>query len=159
MDLTFFRKSEVDWPKPKPQPIPSEDPEVKGDLMANIIIANSEGATTKLRNYFSDWAKLKTSVAWFLRFKEIFLELSRKRKEMIASADSAIQPERVEEEVRRARDAIGKQPLSVCDLSRAESAIICFSQQETYMEEICSLKGGKSSVKKTSDIYRLDPVL
>lgn len=49
--------------------------------------------------------------------------------------------------------------LSVSDLSRAEAAVICFSQQATYSEEISSLKGGASSVKRTSDIYRLDPVL
>lgn len=69
-----------------------------------------------------------------------------------------MQPERVEEEMRKARNAIGNQLLSVTDLTRAESAIIHFSQQATFKEEISALKGGASGVKKTSNIYRLDPV-
>uniref|UniRef100_UPI003AB10089 uncharacterized protein n=1 Tax=Centroberyx gerrardi TaxID=166262 RepID=UPI003AB10089 len=159
----FLRKPEVDWPRPfDPQPISSEDPEVKRDLMANVIIIHSEGATTKLMNYFSEWTKLKSSVAWFLRLKTILLELRRKRKEVVASltvAGSSTQPEKVEEEMRKARDAVGSQSLSVSDLSRAEFAIIRFNQQATFREEISSLKSGASGVRKTSDIYRLDPVL
>lgn len=65
----------------------------------------------------------------------------------------------VEEEMTQARDAVESQLLSVSDFSRAESAIIGFSQRVTFMEEITSLGSGGSGIKKTSDIYRLDPVL
>ena len=45
----FLRKPEVDWPQCfAPQPILKEDPEVKRDLRANIIISGSEEATVNL---------------------------------------------------------------------------------------------------------------
>lgn len=152
----FLGKPEGDWPRPfDPQPISAEDPEVKRDLMVNAIIY-SEDATTKLMNSFSEWTKLKTSVAWFLRLKSVLLELRRKRKEV---AGSSTRPEKVVEEMEKAKDALGGQSLSVADLSRAEVAIICFSQQATFKEEISSLENGAAGVRKTSNIYRLDPVL
>lgn len=61
--------------------------------------------------------------------------------------------------MREARGAIGKQPLSVSDLSKAKSAIIQFSQPMTFQEEISMLEDVSSLAKKTSNIYRLDPVL
>ena len=158
----FLQKSEVDWPRTFDlQPISSGDPEVKRDVMMNVINTH-EDVTTKLMNFFSEWNKLRTSVAWFLRLKAVLLELRRKRKEVVAAltvAGSSVQPQKVEEEMRKARAGVGNQLLSVSDLTRAESAIIRFSQQATFKEEISVLKGGASGVKKTSDIYRLDPVL
>lgn len=58
-----------------------------------------------------------------------------------------------------AREEVGRRSLSVSDLSRAESSIIHFCQKATFREEISVLKGGASGIKKTSSIYRLDPVL
>lgn len=159
----FLRKPEMDWPKPfDPQPVSSEDPEVKRDVIANVLTTRCNDATTRLMNYFSEWTKLMTSVAWFLRLKTILRELGRKRKEVLVSlavASSPVQPERVEEEMKRAREEVGRQSLSVSDLSRAESSIIHFCQKATFREEISVLKGGASGIKKTSSIYRIDPVL
>lgn len=82
----------------------------------------------------------------------------RKRKEIVKSfAGSPTQL--IEEKMRKARDAIEGQSLCWSDLSRAEAAIIGFSQRAAFKEEITSLRSGGSSVKKTSDIYRLDPSL
>lgn len=89
------------------------------------------------------------------------LELKRKRKELVdsfaGSPNHSIQS--VEEEMRKARDTVESRALSVSDFSRAESAIIGFSQRAAFTEEIASLGSGGSGIKKTSDIYRLDPVL
>lgn len=155
----FLQKPEVDWLQPfAPQPISTEDPEIKGDLRADVIISGVDDATTKLVHHFSGWTKLKISVAWFLRLKDILLELKKKRKEIVTSlANSPVQP--VEEEMRKVRSAVEGRSLSVSDLSRAESAIIGFSQQAAFMEEITSLESGGTGVKRTSDICRLDPVL
>lgn len=157
----FLQKVELDWPMPlHPHPISSEDPEVKKDRMANIIITDSEGATTKLINYFSCWTELRTSVAWFLKLKTILLGLRRKRNEVISSltaAGAATQLEKVEMEMRKVRNAVISQSLSVMDIHRAESAVIRFSQQASFKEEISSLEGGSSGVRKTSAIYQLDP--
>lgn len=48
---------------------------------------------------------------------------------------------------------------SPSDIPRPKSAIILFSLQASFEEEISSMESGASGVRKTSDIYRLDPVL
>ena len=159
----FLQKPRTEWLRPFDlQPINSDDPEVKRELMVNVVIAEAEDATSRLVKYFSGWTKLKTSVAWFLKIKAILLELSKRRKKLIASltVDGLFtESEKVEKEMKKTRAAVGNQSLSVTDLARAESAIICLSQQETFGEEIDSLRSGASGVKKSSNICRLDPVL
>ena len=153
----FLQRPEMDWPRPfETQPIASDDPEVKKDILVNVI-THTEDATSKLMTYSSEWCTLKISVAWYLRLKSILLELSRKRKLILASLDPP--GSSLEEKMREVRGAIGKHPLSVSELAEAESAIVHFSQQITFAEEISMLKGGASVLKKTSNIYRLDPVL
>lgn len=154
----FLRKPKQDWPEQYDLPLVSaEDPEVKCVLLMNVINAKTEEPTIRLMNSFSSWTKLKTSVAWFLRLKGILLQLSRKRKDL-ASA-SPIPPARLVEEMKRARETVGSQTLSVCDLIRAETAIVCYSQHTTFREEIGLLQSGASLARGKSDIYRLDPVL
>ncbi|KAK7909879.1 hypothetical protein WMY93_014563 [Mugilogobius chulae] len=159
----FLKKPQQEWPVPfEPQPIPSDDPEVKKDVLVYAIDSNPEDATFKLLHYFSSWSKLKISVAWFLKLKDILLSLSTKRKELMATfstSGSSIASHEVEEGMKRARAAVVKQLLTVSDLSRAESAIIRHSQHATFGEEICELESGASAVKNKSNIYRLDPVL
>lgn len=129
----FLRKPKQDWPEQYDLPlVSSEDPEVKCVLLMNVINAEMEEPTIRLMNSFSSWTKLKISVAWFLRLKGILLQLSRKRKDL-ASA-SPIPPARLVEEMKKAR--VGLQTLSVCDLVRAETAIVCYSQHTTFKEEI-----------------------
>ena len=65
-----------EWP---PQPLMvskvlADDPEVKGTTVAssNVVVLNqSAGAGSKLIRYFSDWHRLRTAVAAFLRIKKI----------------------------------------------------------------------------------------
>ena len=145
----FLQRPEMDWPKPfETQPIASDDPEVKKDILVNVI-THTEDATSKLMTYSSEWCTLKISVAWYLRLKSILLELSRKRKLILASLDPP--GSSLEEKMREVRGAIGKHPLSVGELAEAESAIVHFSQQITFAEEISMLKGGASVLKKTSN--------
>ncbi len=48
--------------------------------MVNAAISNcSDSATHELLNYVSDWTKLKTTVAWILKFKGIILKLKQVR--------------------------------------------------------------------------------
>ncbi|XP_013856439.1 uncharacterized protein LOC106512348, partial [Austrofundulus limnaeus] len=159
----FLRRPEQEWPKPfESQPVCSEDPEVKRDALVNIIDTHSNDSTTRLVHYFSSWTKLKTSVAWLLKLKDILLSLSRKRKELMAvlpSADSSTALDVIEDEMRKNRSVVCKQTLTVKDLSRAETAIIRYSQHISFKEEIKDLQSGASVVKSMSNIYRLDPVL
>ena len=47
--------------------------------------------------------------------------------------------------------------LSVSDLEKAEKAIVCFVQRQSYPDEIEALT--KGTLKKASHLYKLDPVL
>lgn len=125
------------------------------DLMTNVV-THSECATSRLIHYFSDWTKLKISVAWFLRLRTALPELSRKRKGIKASlaiGRSVPQSAKVEEQMRKA----GAQSLSASDLSRAKYAIISFSQSDRFKEEISCLESG-SVVKRTRSLYKSVPV-
>ncbi|XP_048042569.1 uncharacterized protein LOC125266160 [Megalobrama amblycephala] len=58
-----------------------DDPEVKKDTVVVAAISKcSDSATHQLLNSFSDWRKLKTAVAWVLKFKEVLLKLKQHRK-------------------------------------------------------------------------------
>lgn len=56
-----------------------EDPEVKRDTLVHVVVDAPLHATDHLLTYFSDWRKLKVSVAWFLRLKAVLMKLSRQR--------------------------------------------------------------------------------
>lgn len=79
----FLLTDEKDWPKQEVDKsvIILDDPEVKKDITVNAcVVEDASNATNKFLNYFSDWEKLKTSVAWFLKFKDLLQELIRQAK-------------------------------------------------------------------------------
>ncbi|XP_054643496.1 uncharacterized protein LOC129187811 isoform X1 [Dunckerocampus dactyliophorus] len=81
----FLRNPEQEWPEPfEPQLVSSQDPEVKRDILITVTDIQLEDPTTRLVHYFSSWAKLKASVALFLKLKDALLGLSRNREEMSA---------------------------------------------------------------------------
>ena len=82
----FLSKSEDRWPKSDMDlsVISSDDPEVKRNLVVNSIIKDAENPTNYLIHYFSNWIKLKTAVAWFLKLKKLLKLLNEKRKEIQA---------------------------------------------------------------------------
>ena len=49
--------------------------------------------------------------------------------------------------------------LSVENLARAEKALLACVQQHHFPEELSALEKGKTSVKKGSRLYKLDPIL
>ncbi len=78
----FLWKTNIDWPliHIKAHSLSEDDPEVKRSSTMNVIIQGGAKPTDKLMSYFSSWTKLKVSVAWYLKLKEILkcLVLSRK---------------------------------------------------------------------------------
>ena len=78
--LDFLLKAEEEWPKfiLDHNPLSSNDPDVKKDVAVNAITVNdSNNATQQLLSYFSDWNRLRISVAWFLRLKDTLLKLAK----------------------------------------------------------------------------------
>lgn len=138
----FLWKAEEEWPvNILDSDIAADDPEVKRELTINaVIVDDTPSATHQLIMYFSDWRKLKRSVAWILKIRKTLLERSQTRKQ------------RTQEKL------IGNAFLTPDDLSEAETSILRFTQQETFHDEIAVLSSGKCEVKE-SILYKLDPIL
>lgn len=103
----FFLDKEEDWPKSNTdqQFILVDEPKVKRGFVVNLAISkNTQCAVSKLLYYFSDWMKLKISVAWFLKLKNVLLELRMQRKSLQAcfgkDKDGSTLSNKVEEEMR-----------------------------------------------------------
>ena len=85
----FLLQGEHDWPK---QPVQRKEslqdyPEVKNTVSVNTVIAEDDvEPINRLIDYYSDWHKLKRSVAWILRLKETFRKPS--------SREQSIKPKR-----------------------------------------------------------------
>ncbi len=145
----------MEWPKTiMEQPlIPVGDPEVKKDPLVNAFVSHRPlNATKVFLSYFSDFKKLRTSVAWMLRLRDVLLILSQRRKVLeisgiIGHDNGGRRKDYLYAEMQREKLALHRQSLTTGDLERAEGAIICFCQQERF------------SVKINSDLYKLHPML
>ncbi|XP_067021942.1 uncharacterized protein [Acropora muricata] len=164
----FLWQPEKDWPA---QPsslgeVSNEDLEIKRQVNACVTtITDPPPTITKLFQYFSDWYRLKKAVAVFLRVKTILQERRLKRINEqhgppATANDKASKP------------IIGRSSLTVQELEEAEQSIICFSQSQSFDNELKSLDQAsldepgyeqtpsqkrKNEVTKASSLYRLDP--
>ena len=140
----FLWKPEKDWPEfPKPlNDLSDTDPEVKTGL-SNVTDV-SYGAMNKMIEYFSDWYRLKKAVAVYQRLFSI-LQQQRPFTRDITRKWSA--------------------SFTVNDLMKAESAIIKFTQKQSFPSEFHELSSDKDRVqsqlkeKRFSSLWRLDPFL
>ncbi len=89
------------------------------------------------------------------------VESEKKRNTSVSSSglDITHQKNKVEKEMQRFRATLGGQTLSPEGIDTAESAIIWYCQQDKFSDETTVLKRGTLGVKKSSHIYKLDPVL
>lgn len=86
-------------------------------------------------------------------------ERTRAQKAFYAQVDRSSKTQsRLEDHTKKFRDKLPTQNLSVDDMAQAEEAIVHFIQEHSLHEEKTALKRG-STVKKSSSLYRLDPVL
>lgn len=65
----------------------------------------------------------------------------------------------VQKEMQTFRNSLGDQKVLLEDLTEAETAIISFCQQERFPEEIAALNSSNPEIPRSSNIYKLDPVL
>lgn len=97
-----------------------DDPELKKELSTNVLsVEDTNNATHKMINYFSNWKRLKRAVAWILKVKKVLLEVSRQRKQLITLSD-------LEQRLQQTKTSFVGQCLSPDYLSEAENAIIQF---------------------------------
>ena len=165
----FLWTSETEWPKRADTPkciTQEDDPEVKKEFTVNtVIVEQRQDATRRLIAYFSDWLVLKKSVAWFIRLRTILVRLARDRKEIkrdsIAAENDPVKQQDLEKRRMaelRAHDNTNIVALTVQELQQAEHSILKYVQRESFREEIHALEK-RCRVKKTSSLFRVDPVL
>ena len=103
-------------------------------------------------------------MGWFLRIKDLLLQLSGKRKELqaacIKSEDNPANQETfLNQQMKKYRATLNKNLLTVENVELAEKVLVRFSQRQAYLEEIKALEKGQTHVKMSSPLSRLDPVL
>ncbi len=77
---SFLKEPESRWPENiHDMSIKENDNEIKHSVSVNLVSATeSTDAVSKLINYHSDWYKLKRSVAWILRVKDMLKQKNKK---------------------------------------------------------------------------------
>lgn len=114
----FLREPVLKWSNENIESnIVDDDPELKKELSTNVLsVEDTDNATHKLINYFSDWKRLKTAVAWILKVKKVLLEVSCQRKQLISLNDSSD----LEQRLQQTKTLFVGQCLSSDDLSEVE---------------------------------------
>ncbi len=157
----FLWQHESSWPA---QPttvkeIPDDDPEIKREIQAHFVVSNAGiDSMNQLFGNFSSWSRLKKIIAWVLRYRERLKASCKRRKRgsLLVLKSSEV-----------------SEPISVDEIDRAEKEVLKFVQRQSFQEEISCLnekrkgnesddsknnKQKKSLIKKSSAIYKLDPV-
>ena len=162
----FLLNSESDWPEQpdrKEESLPN-DPEVKNKVTVNAIkVKEDMEPLNELINYYSDWHKLKRSVAWILKVKETLWKLKEERKELLQTIhqtekDPEKQKSKLEQHMKKYKRTIGKKSLTLDDLVAAESEIIRCSQRQQFREEVKTLQKSRQ-LSRSSQLFKLDPIL
>ncbi len=143
--------------------IPSDDPEVKVDCTVYAFACQvKKSPTSQFLSYSSEFARLKTSVAWILKINEMLLQLVKRRKAIpestCARKDIPDTDSNKLNASRKMKDRMEDKSLTADDLMKAEMAIIQSYRRERFSDVIAALKAG-ATVKKRSYIFKLDPVL
>lgn len=143
-------KPEQEWPNLEGDcdVVSDDDPEVKRVLTVNAVVKDVEKANGQLINYFSSWIKLRTSVAWFLKFTAVLMTLAQKRKEFSASAGLNKDKE-VDRKVHSFAVTL-RGHLIPEDLEKAEMSIILYVQRHKFEAEIASPKSEFKTISKGS---------
>ena len=100
-------------------------------------------------------------MAWILKLKGVLQSLvkQRKEKESCVNRPYTRSQSKVTHSQQMGRKAISEQRINIDDLEMADKCIICFCQRQIFPEEMTRLEMAPSGVKRSSPLYKLDPVL
>ncbi|XP_078357279.1 uncharacterized protein LOC144642164 [Oculina patagonica] len=151
----FLTQTEETWPQ-RPgdmnTTIAEDDPEVKKESVTYASEASAQDPISEIIERFSSWTQLKRIVAWILRYKSNLSRLSKKRRTgesvKITSSSTIV-------------------PITTEELNQAEVEILkhvqsrCFKEEHDCLREIDqqATSSRQNMVKKTSNIFKLDPIL
>lgn len=155
----FLWDLEEQWPQsPMDLSLAADDPELKRNLLINATVINPN-TTSQLITFFSDFQRLKVTVAWFIKLKRVLLKLSKKIKKLQDAGVNEASVLNVGTEMQAFKDLLWNQRVSLEDLAEAETAIVAFCQRERFPNEIAVLTSSHPEIPSSSNIYKLDPVL
>lgn len=132
------------------------DPEVKNIVTVNTIkVEDYIEPMDKVLNHYSDWHRLKRSVAWILKAKKTLWNLKNERKEFSRTVSQTEKdPERqklkLEQHMKKYKMMTKRKSISLDNLDTAESEIIQFGQRQQFGEEIKVLHKADKSVATVS---------
>ncbi|XP_060584000.1 uncharacterized protein LOC132740165 [Ruditapes philippinarum] len=132
---TFHGIGREHWPKYSGNIIPEvikDDVEVKREIAVNVTTCDTIG---KIIEHYSDWFKLRSAVAWFLRYKDYC-------KQRYLHHDVVVE----------------KGNLTLSELKTSSSAVVKYVQMECFADELINLQKG-TNVKGESPIASLNPIL
>lgn len=151
----FVKQPESTWPDMPDNTLAAEDPEVRRVAIVNSL-STEEDTVSQLISHFSDWHRLKRSVAWILKIKDALKQ--RCKEKDIRSTDEGSEDKGKKGQLKGPKKESNKGKLSVEDLQLAEMEILKVVQKSAFSEEIAVLKAA-SAVKKSSHLYKLSPIL
>ena len=154
----FLWKSEGAWPSQQclVSMVAENNPEVKRE--SQVLSTKAEAGLTlgQLFGRFSRWHRLKKFVAWILRYRANLRRIVERRKSGPMPLNKGARIE----------------PITVEEMNKAEREILTHVQNDSFKEEIATLKAAsvtveragaanpkKPQVKKSSRIFKLDPQL
>ncbi len=137
-------QNENNWPTSDVCDIVSlkdSDPEVRKQVVCASKTSQQITIIDRLLERHSTWYELKRSVAWIL-----------------------ICIKKLYDKVKGIPTRNMSDGLTVCELQQAEIQLLKYIQQQKFAEEIAALQlrsdtSRKSSIKKSSKVYRLDPLM
>ncbi|TWW61447.1 hypothetical protein D4764_04G0000940 [Takifugu flavidus] len=157
----FLLQPESEWPQ-RPENMNQNmqnDPEVK-TITVNITIDEKFDCMSKLLQYYDSWNRLKRAVAWIMEVRKLLIHL--KTGLLSETSQSEKDPEKqkviVQQNMEKYRSTMERRSVTFEQLMTAEAEIIRYSQSQCFPEEIRALCSNKP-VKKSSQLYRLDPML
>jgi len=167
-DFEFLKEPKDKWLETESYEdnVDQDSPEVKNVKVNTTIVKESSDILERLGR-FSSWQKAKMAVALCLRYKRKLREKVR-----IKSKDKETSHETLEEKT--CNDASANSLITVTNLEEAEIEIIKLVQRDAFASEIKSLqdiqantkygsresdKEKKATLKKTSALHSLDPLL
>lgn len=110
-------------------PAPPEDPEIRKRAMMTECYKVPRSVVLEQLQRFTSWNKMRKVVAMCKNLKKILT------------------------------GAMKHDEISATDLQQAETTIVRLTQQESFGEDMQSLKAQDMKVKKTSDLVKLDPFI
>ncbi|XP_036072164.1 uncharacterized protein LOC112147751 [Oryzias melastigma] len=160
---SFLMQCEGEWPM-NPENIDQlllNDPEVR-NITANPLQACEEvDPVMTIIHHFSSWTKLKTAVAWLLKFKRWIMASHRKKALSTTKptmTNGKQQPILLKNEKALIKQDPVKRCLNVEDVEEAEEEIIKYCQKRKFEEELSCLQSG-AKVKRSSHVYKLCPFI